>query len=141
MCFISQIAGVLYLLCCAFPPKLQVILFEIDCATFYTNLHELFCHFTSWTNRVNLRTIAEYHVKLWPIWKKFTMISWLLTCKALILADKRYLLAEVWTAEDQSKSSWKTFRTFILKEANKEFALWCYLKIYIPSLSFHFSSF
>ena len=26
---------------------LQVILFEIDCAIFYTNLHELFCQFIS----------------------------------------------------------------------------------------------
>ena len=25
----------------------QVILFEIDCAIFYTNLHELFCQFIS----------------------------------------------------------------------------------------------
>ena len=32
---------------------LQVILFEIDCAIFCTNLHELFCQFTSWTNWVN----------------------------------------------------------------------------------------
>ena len=34
-------------------PLLQVILFEIDCAIFYTNLHELFCQFISWTNWVN----------------------------------------------------------------------------------------
>ena len=33
--------------------KVQVILFEIDCAIFYTNLHELFCQFISWTNWVN----------------------------------------------------------------------------------------
>ena len=33
--------------------KIQVILFEIDCAIFYTNLHELFCQFISWTNWVN----------------------------------------------------------------------------------------
>ena len=33
--------------------NVQVILFEIDCAIFYTNLHELFCHFISWTNWVN----------------------------------------------------------------------------------------
>ena len=26
---------------------LQVILFEINCAIFYKNLHELFCHFIS----------------------------------------------------------------------------------------------
>ena len=26
---------------------LQVILFEIDCAIFHKNLHELFCHFKS----------------------------------------------------------------------------------------------
>ena len=31
----------------------QVILFEIDCAIFYTTLHELFCQFISWTNWVN----------------------------------------------------------------------------------------
>ena len=31
----------------------QVILFEIDCAIFYENLHELFCKFISWTNSVN----------------------------------------------------------------------------------------
>ena len=29
---------------------------------------------------MNLWTIAEYHVKLWLIWKIFTTISWLLTC-------------------------------------------------------------
>ena len=56
--------------------KLQVILFEIDCAILYTNLHELFCQFISWTNWVNSgKFIAEYHVKLWLIWKKFTTIS------------------------------------------------------------------
>ena len=32
---------------------LQVILFEINCAIFYTNLHELFCQFISWTNWEN----------------------------------------------------------------------------------------
>ena len=32
---------------------IQVILFEIDCAIFYTNLHEVFCQFISWTNWVN----------------------------------------------------------------------------------------
>ena len=31
----------------------QVILFEIDCAFFYTNLHKLSCQFISWTNWVN----------------------------------------------------------------------------------------
>ena len=31
----------------------QVILFEIDCAIFYTNLHELFCQFISWANWIN----------------------------------------------------------------------------------------
>ena len=31
----------------AFVLKQQVILFEIDCAIFYTNLHELFCQFIS----------------------------------------------------------------------------------------------
>ena len=33
--------------------QVQVILFEIDCAIFYTNLHEFFCQFRSWTNWVN----------------------------------------------------------------------------------------
>ena len=33
--------------------RLQVNLFEIDCAIFYTDLHELFCQFISWTNWVN----------------------------------------------------------------------------------------
>ena len=33
--------------------SVQVILFEIDCAIFYTNLHELFCQFISWTHWVN----------------------------------------------------------------------------------------
>ena len=31
----------------------QVILFEIDCSIFYTNLHELFFQFISWTKWVN----------------------------------------------------------------------------------------
>ena len=31
----------------------QVILFEVTCAIFYTNLHELFCQFISWSNLVN----------------------------------------------------------------------------------------
>ena len=35
------------------PMILQVILFENDCAIFYTNLHELFCQFISSTNWVN----------------------------------------------------------------------------------------
>ena len=33
--------------------NIQVILFEIECVIFYTNLHELFCQFISWTNWVN----------------------------------------------------------------------------------------
>ena len=32
---------------------LQFILFEIDCTIFYTNLHELFGQFITWTNWVN----------------------------------------------------------------------------------------
>ena len=31
----------------------QVILFEIDCSIFHTNLYELICQFISWTNWVN----------------------------------------------------------------------------------------
>ena len=33
--------------------SVQVILFEIDCSQFYTNLHELFCQFISWENWLN----------------------------------------------------------------------------------------
>ena len=32
---------------------LQVILYEIDCVIFYSNLHELSCQFISWRNWVN----------------------------------------------------------------------------------------
>ena len=35
------------------PIQIQVILYEIDCSIFYTNLYELFCQFISWTNWVN----------------------------------------------------------------------------------------
>ena len=35
---------------------------------------------------VNLWTIAEYHVKLWLIWKKFMTISQLLTCMPPLVA-------------------------------------------------------
>ena len=34
-------------------PYIQIILFEIDCAIFYTKLLELFFQFISWTNLVN----------------------------------------------------------------------------------------
>ena len=37
----------------------QVILFEIDCTIVYTNLHELFCQFISWTNWVNSRKFMD----------------------------------------------------------------------------------
>ena len=33
--------------------SVQVILFDIDCVIFYTNLQELICQFISWTNWVN----------------------------------------------------------------------------------------
>ena len=33
--------------------QIQVILSEIDYTIFYTNLHELFCQFISWTHLVN----------------------------------------------------------------------------------------
>ena len=33
--------------------EIQVIISEMDCEIFYTNLHELFCQFISWTNWVN----------------------------------------------------------------------------------------
>ena len=42
---------------------------------FFTQIYiNCFCQFISTTNWVNLWTIDEYHVKLWLIWKKFTMI-------------------------------------------------------------------
>ena len=61
-----------------FQPLIQVILFEIDCAIFYTNLHELFCQFISWTNWVNsgkFMVNCWYLVKLWLIWKNFKTFS------------------------------------------------------------------
>ena len=39
-------------------------------------------------------TIAEYYVKLWLIWKKFTTISWLLTC--IFFAGIIYHAAMTW---------------------------------------------
>ena len=38
---------------------IQVILFEIDCTIFDTNLNELFCQFISWTNWVNSGKFME----------------------------------------------------------------------------------
>ena len=38
---------------------IQVILFVIDCAIFYTNLRELFCQFISWTNWVNSGKVMD----------------------------------------------------------------------------------
>ena len=43
----------------AFTNFIQVILLEIDCAIFYTNLHELLCQFISWTNWVNSGKFME----------------------------------------------------------------------------------
>ena len=45
--------GILFVILSTERVFLQVILFEIDCASFYTNLHELFSQFISWTNWVN----------------------------------------------------------------------------------------
>ena len=50
-------------------------LFEINCTILYMNLHELFCQFTSLNKLGKFWTTAEYHVKLWLIWKIFTTIS------------------------------------------------------------------
>ena len=38
---------------------IQVLLFEINCAIFYTNLHELFNQFICWTNWVNSGKFME----------------------------------------------------------------------------------
>ena len=67
VCLFSRNKIIIYKKSTLFQPKygriflLQIILFEIDCAVFYTNLHELFWQFKSQTNWVN----SEYHVKLW----------------------------------------------------------------------------
>ena len=42
------------LLCQMAGRQIQVILFEIDCAILYTNLHELLYQYTSWTNWVKI---------------------------------------------------------------------------------------
>ena len=53
-CFVHQKPSLLYKnLQLRVYTSVQVILFEIDCTIFYTNLHELFCEFISWTNWVN----------------------------------------------------------------------------------------
>ena len=39
--------------------RLLVILFEIDFTIFYTDLHELFWHFISWTNWVNSGKVMD----------------------------------------------------------------------------------
>ena len=48
----------------------QIILLEIYCAIYYTNLHESFCQFISWTNWVNS---GKFNDNCWIllIWKKF----------------------------------------------------------------------
>ena len=46
----------IYLFC----QYVQVILFEIDCAISYTDLHELFCQLISWTNWVNSGKLIDY---------------------------------------------------------------------------------
>ena len=53
----------------------QFILFEIDCAIFYTNLHELFSQFISWTN--------------WANSCKF-MDNWWISCQGLADMEKFY---------------------------------------------------
>ena len=64
---------------------LKVILFEIDCAIFYTNLHELFCQFISWTNWVNSGKFMDncwLSCQVMADMKMFMTISWWLTCKS-----------------------------------------------------------
>ena len=46
--------------------ELQIILFEIDCAISYTNWHELFCQFISWTNKVNS---GKFMKNCWISWQ------------------------------------------------------------------------
>ena len=55
--------------------KVQVILFEIDYAIFYTNLHELFCQFITWTN--------------WENTGKFTDNCWI-SCQVMADMKKVY---------------------------------------------------
>ena len=58
--------------------KVQVILFEIDCAIYHTNLHELFCQFISWTNWLNSGKSMDncwLSCQVMAVIKKFTTIS------------------------------------------------------------------
>ena len=55
------------------------ILFEIDCAIFDTNLHQLFCQFRNWTNWVNSGKFMDSCWISYLIWKKFRTISQLIT--------------------------------------------------------------
>ena len=90
---------------------IQIIPFEIDCAIFYTSLHELFYPFISWTNWVNLWTIAEYHVKLWLIWKKFTLkteyLMYIPRIKGQIISKRSFL------TKDSPKKRTKTSRILV----------------------------
>ena len=63
----------------------KVILFEIDCAIFYTNLHELFCQFINWTNWVNSGKFMDncwISCQVMADMKKVYDYLIILTCKA-----------------------------------------------------------
>ena len=47
--------------------KVQVIHLEIDCAIFYTNLHELLCQFISWTNWVDSGKFMDNCLISWQV--------------------------------------------------------------------------
>ena len=48
---------------------------------------------------VNLWTIAEYHVKLWLIWKKFKTISQILTCYRGSITSTRIASPTIYTVQ------------------------------------------
>ena len=70
--FCSRPSGILtYILTHILLPNLayklvKVILFEINCTIFYTNLHELFCQIISWTTgqRYTYRVLQTIQMKL-----------------------------------------------------------------------------
>ena len=56
--------------------EVQVILFEIDCAIFYTDLHDFFCQFISWTNWVDSGKFMDNYWISWYGWYgKFLWLS------------------------------------------------------------------
>ena len=54
---------------------IQVIFFKIDCPSFYSNLHELFCQFISWTNWVNAGKSCQVMADMKKVYDELIIIN------------------------------------------------------------------